>query len=204
MNRILLVGGSGLIGKSIYNALSTLSVDLAVENDAMHNPDRVKEVIYGFSPDKIINAAYPKDSSDHANCFYYVSYIGCESMKSKGGVIVTLSSIYGIVGPQDDLYEGTDMCMPDWYAFIKGGIITHTRCLASRYGKYGVRVNCISPGGVFDNQPECFVDKYSARTPLKRMASAQDIVNAVMFLISDTSSYITGHNLVVDGGWTCR
>jgi len=91
---------------------------------------------------------------------------------------------------------------PAAYSAIKGGLINATRYLASKYGKEGIRFNCVSPGGIFDHQPESFVKAYETKVPLKRMGKPDDIAPAVSFLLSDESKYITGHNLAVDGGWT--
>lgn len=124
-------------------------------------------------------------------------------MKKQGfGNIVNIGSIYGIVGPDFDIYENTNLTMPAAYSVIKGGVITFTKYLASYYGKYNLRVNCVSPGGIFNNQSEQFVKHYETKTPLKKMAKANQISPAIVFLLSDSAEYITGHNLVVDGGWT--
>jgi NAD(P)-dependent dehydrogenase (short-subunit alcohol dehydrogenase family) len=99
------------------------------------------------------------------------------------------------------MYPGTAVEAPSAeYAFLKSGIVGMTRYLAKRYAPS--RVNAIAPGGVFDNQRKEFVEQYERRTPLGRMAEVRDVVNAVMFLASEASGYITGVNLVVDGGWT--
>jgi NAD(P)-dependent dehydrogenase (short-subunit alcohol dehydrogenase family) len=91
---------------------------------------------------------------------------------------------------------------PAAYSAIKGGLINFTRFLASKYGKDGIRVNTVSPGGIFDNQPVKFVENYERKVPLKRMGKPSDIAPAVSFLLSKEAEYITGHNLIVDGGWT--
>ena len=117
------------------------------------------------------------------------------------GAVCFLSSIYGIVGPDMRLYEGTLMSNPAGYAASKGGMIQMTRYLAAVMGPL-VRVNCVSPGGIFREQPQAFVDRYQARTPLRRMATEEDLKGAIAYLVSDLSAYVTGHNLVVDGGWT--
>ena len=92
---------------------------------------------------------------------------------------------------------------PAAYTAIKGGIINFTRFLASYYGRFGVRANCVSPGGIFDNQNPVFVNNYEERVPMKRMGKPEDVAGPVSFLLSDDAAYITGHNLLVDGGWTC-
>ncbi len=124
-------------------------------------------------------------------------------MKSqKQGSIVNIASIYGVVGNDFSVYEGTDMEPPAPYAAIKGGLINFTRFLASKYGSLGIRINCVSPGGIFDNQPKLFVKAYEKKVPMKRMGLPEDIAPAVSFLLSDDAKYITGQNLIVDGGWT--
>jgi len=129
-----------------------------------------------------------------------------EQMTRQGsGSIINISSIYGVVGPDFSIYDGTDMTMPAFYAFDKGGMIAFTRYLACRLARHGVRVNCISPGGLRDpSQAPRLVQAYEARVPLGRMAGPEDIKGAVAFLASDASSYVTGVNLLVDGGWTAR
>lgn len=117
------------------------------------------------------------------------------------GSVINISSIYGMVGPDMRLYEGTAMGNPAAYAASKGGLIQLTRWLATVLAP-AVRVNAISPGGVWRNQPETFLARYIARTPLGRMATEEDLKGAVAYLASDLSAYVTGHNLVVDGGWT--
>lgn len=122
--------------------------------------------------------------------------------RQKRGSIINFGSTYGMVGPDFNIYKDTKMTMPAAYSLIKGGIINFTKYLASYYGKYSIRVNSISPGGVYDRQPPIFVKKYAAKTLLKRMANKEDMVGAVIYLASDASRYVTGHNLVVDGGWS--
>jgi NAD(P)-dependent dehydrogenase (short-subunit alcohol dehydrogenase family) len=96
------------------------------------------------------------------------------------------------------------MVQPPSYNFVKGGMINFTRYLASYYGKEGIRANAISPGGYQDQQPAEFIARYEERVPLGRMMGHDDLQGAVVFLASDASAYVTGTNLMVDGGWTCR
>ena len=121
--------------------------------------------------------------------------------KSGNGSVINVGSIYGLVGPDMCLYEGTDMGNPSAYAASKGGLLQLTRWLATVLGP-DIRVNAITPGGVSGGQPEVFQKKYIDRTPLKRMAIEEDFQGAVAYLASDLSSYVTGQNIIVDGGWT--
>ena len=120
---------------------------------------------------------------------------------SEGASIINIASIYGELGPDWGLYEGTNMSNPAAYGASKGGLIQFTRWLATTISPQ-VRVNAISPGGIFRNQPEKFVARYNARTPLGRMATEDDFRGAIAYLASDLSKYVTGQNLAVDGGWS--
>lgn len=120
----------------------------------------------------------------------------------EGGSIINIASIYGVVGNDPSLYENTKIGTVAAYSAIKGGIISFTRYLAARLGQKQIRVNCISPGGIFDNQDPIFVSRYEQRVPLKRMGKPSDIAPCVRFLISEEAGYVTGQNLIVDGGWT--
>src|SRR5574341_1987138 len=116
------------------------------------------------------------------------------------GSVIFFASIYGLAGPDHRLYEGTGMANPAGYGASKGGLLQLTRYLATTLAPR-IRVNSISPGGVWRNQPEPFYQRYVSRTPLARMATEEDLKGAVAYLASDLSAYVTGHNLVVDGGW---
>ncbi len=121
------------------------------------------------------------------------------SITNKGSII-NISSIYGLYGPDYSIYQGTKMGNPAAYAVSKGGLIQLTKWLASTMAP-SVRVNCISPGGVFDNQEEDFVKKYNSKTKLNRMANYEDFKGVIAYLSSDMSEYVTGQNIVIDGGW---
>ncbi|CAN2170938.1 FabG Dehydrogenases with different specificities (related to short-chain alcohol dehydrogenases) [Candidatus Nanopelagicaceae bacterium] len=114
--------------------------------------------------------------------------------------IINIASIYGVFAPDWRLYENTEMTNPAAYSVSKAGLIQLTTWLASLLGPE-IRVNAISPGGIERNQPKEFVAKYSSRTSLGRMAEEADLVGAVVFLASPASKYITGQNIIVDGGW---
>ena len=117
------------------------------------------------------------------------------------GAIINIGSIYGTVGPDFSLYEGTSMANPAAYGASKGGLAQLTRYLATALAPL-VRVNTISPGGIARGQPASFVERYRSRTPLGRMGAEEDLKGAVAFLASDAAAYVTGQNLLVDGGWS--
>lgn len=121
--------------------------------------------------------------------------------KSQHAAVINIASIYGIAGPDMRLYDGLEMTNPAWYAAAKGGIVQLTRYCATTLAP-SIRVNCIAPGGVLRGQPESFVEKYVERTPLKRMATEEDLRGALIYFASDLSVYVTGQILAVDGGWT--
>ena len=125
-----------------------------------------------------------------------------ETLVASGhGSVILIASTYGLVGPDPTLYDGTPMANPAGYGASKGGLLQLTRYLATVLAPQ-VRVNAITPGGVWRNHPDAFNQRYVSRTPLKRMATEEDFKGAVVYLASDLSAYVTGHNLVVDGGWT--
>ncbi|MBX0288246.1 SDR family oxidoreductase [Haloarcula salinisoli] len=174
--------------------------------------------------DVLANCAYPRNENygrqyeavdyddwcenllAHLGSYYLTSKAAGAVMRDQpeGGSIVNLGSIYGRQAPDFSLYEGLEMTSPVEYAAIKGGVLNLTRYLASYLGPDGVRANVVSPGGVFDGHDETFVERYEQRTVLGRMATPEDVAGAVCYLASDAASYVTGHDLVVDGGWTIQ
>jgi NAD(P)-dependent dehydrogenase (short-subunit alcohol dehydrogenase family) len=133
---------------------------------------------------------------------FHLSQAFLPLLRARGhGVIINFGSIYGELGPDWSLYEGTGMGNPAAYASSKGGLLQPTRWLASTVAP-DVRVNAITPGGVARNQPYSFTDNYVRRTPMGRMAIEDDFRGAVAFLASDASAYVTGQVLRVDGGWS--
>ncbi len=172
--------------------------------------------------DALVNSAYPRNKN-YGQKFEDVNYEDfCENLcmhlggyflviqkvskvmiKQRHGNIINIASIYGFTAPRFDIYNGTDMTMPVEYAAIKAAILNITKYLASYLGEYNIRVNAISPGGIYSGQPTTFVENYSKYVKLGgRMARTEDIVGVLVFLLSDASRYITGQNIVVDGGWT--
>jgi len=128
-------------------------------------------------------------------------------LSGKRGVIVNVCSTYGLVGPDQRLYQparqaGPRTYKPVTYSVTKSAVLGLTRYLATYFAGQGIRVNALTPGGVYDGHDEEFMRQYSWRTPLGRMANRDEYSGAMIFLLSDASSYMTGANLVVDGGWT--
>jgi len=123
-------------------------------------------------------------------------------LMTDGGAIVNISSTYGNVSPNKSIYGNSGINSPVAYASSKAGLINLSRYMATHLADKNIRVNTLSPGGVFNNQAEGFLKNYTSLTPLKRMATPKDYQGAILFLLSGASSYMTGANLVVDGGWT--
>jgi NAD(P)-dependent dehydrogenase (short-subunit alcohol dehydrogenase family) len=128
--------------------------------------------------------------------------IGSEMIRQRSGSIVNLASLYGVVSPNHRLYPDTGIHQPAAYSVSKAGVLALTRYLATLWADQKVRVNCITPGGVDNGHPELFATRYGSLCPSSRMARPDEMRGALVYLASSASSYCTGHNLVVDGGWT--
>lgn len=122
-------------------------------------------------------------------------------LRKHSGRVVNISSIYGLVGPNMNLYEGTQMGNPAAYAASKGAVAQLTRYFSTVLAPE-ILVNCVAPGGIFRGQPDAFVERYSALTPLGRMATEDDFGGIIDWLISSDNQYVTGQTIAVDGGWT--
>jgi len=181
--------------------------DILVNNAALDSPpDAPPEEVGPFE-------TYPEESFDKVmeinvkGSFLCCQVIGGEMARKGSGSIVNVSSTYGLLSPCQDIYEfrrqkGEVFFKPIAYSVSKSAILNLTRYLATYWAKKGVRVNTLTPGGIFNNQPDEFLDAYYPRVPMGRMADATEMVGAVLYLASDASSYVTGSNLVVDGGWS--
>ncbi|MDT8447540.1 MAG: oxidoreductase [bacterium] len=169
----------------------------------------------------LVNNAYPRNKN-YGRQFFEVEYADfCENLslnlggyfltsqvaakffkEQGGGNIVNISSIYGVIAPHFQVYEGTKMSMPVEYAAIKAGLLHLTKYMAAYLKDTGVRVNAISPGGILDQQPEPFLSQYKKFCSSKGMLDPADITGALVFLLSPASQYMNGQNLVVDDGFT--
>jgi NAD(P)-dependent dehydrogenase (short-subunit alcohol dehydrogenase family) len=215
-------------GGIVINA--DINLDTDIENGKVacdiNDEDSVNSLIekvkatYGRI-DGLVNNAYPRTSDwgldfeliplsswksnvdMQLNSIFQLCQTTLRLMKSQQfGSIVNIASIYGVVGPDFSIYGNSGMTMPAAYSAIKGGVINFSRYLAAYYGPYNIRVNCISPGGIYNGQAREFVSRYEEKVPLKRMGTPEDISPTVAHLLSDYSSYITGQNIIIDGGWT--
>lgn len=139
--------------------------------------------------------------------FLMAQAVGREMISQGGGSVIQTASIYGLVGPDPRIYEGSNYLggpinTPAVYAASKAAVVGLTRWLATHWAPYGIRCNCLVPGGVSSGQNSVFAENYARRVPLGRMADADEIVPALLYLASEASSYVTGQVLAVDGGWT--
>jgi NAD(P)-dependent dehydrogenase (short-subunit alcohol dehydrogenase family) len=180
---------------------------LLVNNAAVDSPpDAPPEEVGPFE-------TYPEESFDRVmdvnvkGTLLCCQVVGAAMAREGRGSIVNVSSVYGLLSPQQDVYEfrrreGQSFTKPVAYSVSKSAILNLTRYLATYWAKDGVRVNTLTLAGVANDQPDEFLKAYTARVPLGRMAEAGEALGAVVFLAADASSYMTGANLVVDGGWS--
>lgn len=171
--------------------------------DVWVNSAYPRTVDWGNRVEDLKLESWQKNVDMHLNSYAWISRIVCLIMKKqRAGSLINIGSIYGVVGNDFTIYEGTGSTSPMAYAAIKGGIVNLTRYLASYFGKYQIRVNTLCPGGILDKQSKQFVNNYSKRTLLGRMGKASEVATTTLFLASEASSYITGATIMVDGGWT--
>tara|TARA_B110000003_G_scaffold55978_1_gene55984 strand:- start:3491 stop:4261 length:771 start_codon:yes stop_codon:yes gene_type:complete len=171
--------------------------------DCLINNAYPKNKNYGKQIEDVSYEDFSENISAHVGGYFLTSQqFGIFFKKHDGGNIINIGSIYGTLVPRFELYKNTEMTVPVEYAAIKSSIIQLTKYFAKYYKKDNIRVNCLSPGGILDNQPESFVHSYNSFCSQKGMLDPLDIANTLIFLLSDLSKFITGQNLIVDDGFS--
>jgi NAD(P)-dependent dehydrogenase (short-subunit alcohol dehydrogenase family) len=184
----------------ILKIINEPSVDIVVNNAAFVGTSSLPGWSTKFE-DQSIEAWRRSLEVNLVAIFHLTQGLTPKLIESKNGVIINISSIYGVFGPDWSLYKNTQLANPAAYAASKAGLIQLTKWLSTTLAP-SIRVNCISPGGIFRGQPNSFVEQYKKRTPLARMAVEDDFRGAIAFLASNMSSYVTGQNILIDGGWS--
>lgn len=206
------------LGSDRVSLLSSLSLDISNSSSVEDCVSEIKALIPDERFGGCVYAAYTRPNqqylnevsgerfaegvSDNSYPFFVIAHTLCQQMSNMGrGSIVYIGSIYGKVAPDFSLYDGLEMgCEPD-YVFVKHGMSGLVKYLAGLYGKHGVRVNVLCSGGIKGVQNDVFIDRYIKKTTLGRMGSYEDLVGCVLFLLSDSSQYVSGTELTVDGGF---
>ena len=212
---IVLTGSSGFLGTHFSHILSShganvILIDveknknkkLELELTKKYNKtDRMRDASFEKYPFELWNKTISKNLN---GVFLTSKEIGRIMIKQRHGIILNISSIYGIQGPDQSIYGDSRLNSPAFYSVTKGGIVSLTRYLAALWSKKNIRVNTLTLGGVYNNKlhPKSFVKSYSRKTMIGRMAKINDYDGALLFLISNASSYMTGSNLIIDGGWS--
>lgn len=188
--------------KSIKNAIAEIHQKVG-RIDALVNAAYPRNKNYGKKLEDVTYESFTENVSLHLGGYFLTSKEFALYFKSAGsGNIINLSSIYGVVAPRFEIYNGTSMTMPVEYAAIKAGLQHLTRYMAKYFKGCNIRFNCLSPGGIKDKQPESFLEKYASYSMSKGMLDPKDLTGALVFLLSDDSKFINGQNIIVDDGWS--
>jgi len=197
---------------SVARAVDDVAAEWGVPHVLVNNaaldspPDAPAEEVGSFEeyPEAAFDAVMDVNVKGTLLC---CQVLGGAMATHRRGSIVNVSSVYGLLSPPQDLYEfrrakGETFFKPVAYSVSKSAVLNLTRYLATYWAKHGVRVNTLTLAGVERDQPQEFLDAFAARSPMGRMLDAREALGAVVFLASDASSYVTGSNVVVDGGWS--
>lgn len=171
--------------------------------DALVNSAYPRNKDYGKKLEDVSYESFCENVNMHLGGYFLTSREFASYFKAAGsGHIINISSIYGIAAPRFEIYDNTSMTMPVEYAAIKSGIVHMMRYMAKYYKGTGIRFNCISPGGIKDGQPESFLGHYAKYSLTKGMLDPADLCGTLVFLLSDSSKFINGQNIIVDDGWS--
>ncbi|TGU70597.1 SDR family oxidoreductase [Geomonas terrae] len=188
--------------QSLQDAVKGIS-DRFGRIDALVNNAYPRNKHYGRKLEEITYQDFCENTSINLGGLFLTSQQFAMYFKEQGGGnIINLASIYGVVAPRFEVYHDTSMTMPVEYAAIKSAVIHLTKYFAKYFKGCGVRVNCISPGGIIDAQPEAFLQRYKEYALNKGMLDVCDLSGALLFLLSDLSTFVNGQNIIVDDGWT--
>ena len=174
-------------------------IDVLVNNAVYLEGRKERLIPFEDFPINLLNKIIAVNINGMILCCQHVGKI---MKKKKSGVIINVSSIYGLVAADQRIYGKSGLNSTVAYAITKSAVLNLTRYLASYWGKTGIRINSLSLGGVESGQDSRFIKKYSHKTMLGRMAKTEEYVGSMLYLASDASTYMTGSNLIVDGGWT--
>lgn len=188
--------------KSIVSAITYLH-DRYRKIDALVNNAYPRNKNFGRKFEEVSYDDFCQNVSMHLGGYFLASQQFASYFRKQGhGSIINMASIYGVIAPRFGVYENTSMTMPVEYAAIKSAIIHLTKYLAQYFKGNNIRVNCISPGGILDGQPAEFLVRYNSFAACKGMLDPNDLQGALLFLLSDTSRFVNGQNIVVDDGWS--
>jgi NAD(P)-dependent dehydrogenase (short-subunit alcohol dehydrogenase family) len=176
-------------------------VDILINNAGFTNQSKSKNFDAGAEDFPL------EDWNEILNVNLTGTFLGCQvvgkqMLKQGKGCIINMASLYGVVSPNHNIYPGTGINQPVAYSVSKHGVIGLTKYLATLWASKGVRVNALTPGGIFNNHEEVFLKRFRELNPIGRMSDKNELRGAVVYLASDAASHVVGHNLVVDGGWT--
>ena len=176
-------------------------IDILINNAGFTNQSRSANFHAGFENfpledwDAIMNV-------NLTGTFLGCQVIGKHMLENGKGSIINMASLYGVVSPHHTIYKDTDISQPVAYSVSKHGVIGLTKYLATLWAGKGVRVNAITPGGIFNDHRGLFLERFEQLNPAGRMSDKSDLRGGVVYLASDASSHVVGHNLIIDGGWT--
>jgi len=185
------------------NSLLSYVYDKYGKIDAIVNNAYPRNKNYGRKIENVTYNDFCENLNINLGGYFLVSQRSAEFFKKQGfGNIVNISSIYGVIAPRFEVYDGTEMTMPVEYAAIKSALIHLTKYMAKYFKGSNIRFNCISPGGILDKQPETFLNRYKQYSLNKGMLDKTDISGTLVYLLSDMSTFVNGQNIVVDDGWS--